>query len=245
MTIRFAMWSGPRNISTAMMRSWGNRPDCVVVDEPLYAYFLHYSGRQDPGRDEIIAAGPTDWREVVARLTGPVPGDPAIFYQKQMPHHLTPEIELDWVSELHNALLIREPHEVVASYVKSRAELTRPDLGLMQQVELYDRLTAEGHEVPIIDAADFLRAPEAYLRWLCDWLGVEFTDRMLHWPPGPRDTDGVWAPYWYSAVWKSTGFAPYRPREVHLEGEPLRVAEECVADYEYLAERRLRLQRQS
>jgi Sulfotransferase domain len=240
-TIRLAMWSGPRNISTAMMRSWENRPDCVVVDEPFYAYYLDYSGRDDPGRDEIIAAGPTDWREVVAEMTGPVSGEPAVFYQKQMPHHLTPEIDLGWVEGLRNALLIREPHEVVASYIRSRPDVTREDIGMVQQVELYDRLAARGDPPPVIDAADFLRAPEAYLRWLCDWLGVEFTDRMLRWPPGPRDTDGVWAPYWYAAVRESTGFAPYRQREVHLEGEPLRVAEESVADYEFLAERRLRL----
>lgn len=241
MTIRFAMWSGPRNISTALMRSWENRPDCVVVDEPLYAYFLHYSGRDDPGRDEIIAAGPTDWREVVGQLTGPVPGEPAVFYQKQMPHHLTPEIDLGWVEGLRNALLIREPHEVVASYVKSRPDLTREDIGLVRQVELFDRLCGAGAEVPVIDAADFLRDPGAYLRWLCDWLGIGFTDRMLHWPEGPRDSDGVWAPHWYAAVHRSTGFAPYQPREVHLEGEPQRVAEASVADYEYLAAHRLRL----
>lgn len=241
MTIRFAMWSGPRNISTAMMRSWENRPDCVVVDEPLYAYYLSYSGRQDPGRDEIIAAGPTDWREVVAAMTGPVPGEPAVFYQKQMPHHLTPEMDRGWVDGLRNALLIREPREVVASYLRSRADVVREDLGLVQQVELYDRLTAAGAEVPVIDAADFLRDPEAYQRWLCDWLGVAFTDRMLRWPKGPRETDGVWAPHWYAAVEQSTEFAPYRPREVHLEGEPLRIAEESVADYEYLSAHRLRL----
>jgi Sulfotransferase domain len=241
MTIRFAMWSGPRNISTAMMRSWENRPDTVVVDEPLYAYYLRYSGRDHPGRDEIIAAGTTDWREVVGQLTGPVPGEPTVFYQKQMPHHLTPEIELDWVEGLRNALLIREPHEVVSSYVKSRSDLVREDIGLVQQVELFDRLAARGDAPPVIDAADFLGDPEAYLRWLCDWLGIDFTDRMLRWPDGPRDTDGVWAPYWYAAVQRSTGFAPYRPREVHLEGEPLRIAEESAADYAYLAAHRLRL----
>jgi hypothetical protein len=241
MTIRVAMWSGPRNISTAMMRSWENRPDCVVIDEPLYAYFLDYSGRDDPGRDEIIAAGTTDWREVVRELTGPVPGEPAVFYQKQMPHHLTPEMDLDWVDGLRNALLIREPHEVVASYSKGRSDLVREDLGLVQQVALFDRLRAEGTEVPVIDAADFLRDPEGYLRWLCDWLGIDFTDRMLHWPQGSRDTDGVWASHWYAAVEKSTGFAPYQPREVRLEGETLRLAEQSVADYEYLAAHRLRL----
>jgi Sulfotransferase domain len=241
MTIRFAMWSGPRNISTAMMRSWENRPDCVVVDEPFYAYFLKVSGRDDPGREEILAAGMTDWRDVVEQLMGPVPGEPAVFYQKQMPHHMTPEIDLSWVDGIRNALLIREPHEVVASYIRSRHDLTREDIGLVQQVELFDRLADLGEQPPVIDASDFLRSPEAYLRWLCDWLGIEFTERMLSWPPGPRDTDGVWAPHWYAAVERSTGFEPWRLREVHLHGEPLRIADESVADYERLAAHRLRL----
>ncbi|HKE67613.1 MAG TPA: HAD family hydrolase [Nocardioidaceae bacterium] len=241
MTIRLAMWSGPRNISTAMMRSWENRPDCTVVDEPFYAYFLKASGRDDPGRDEIIAAGTTDWREVVEELIRPVPDGPAIFYQKQMPHHMTAEIDLSWVDNIRNALLIREPHEVVASYIRSRHDLVREDVGLVQQVKLFNRLRDRGEQPPVIDANDFLRAPEPYLRWLCDWLGVEFTDRMLTWPQGPRDTDGVWAPYWYAAVEQSTGFQPWHPREVQLEGEPLRIAEESVPDYEMLAAHRLRL----
>ncbi|HYJ70184.1 MAG TPA: HAD family hydrolase [Nocardioidaceae bacterium] len=241
MTIRFAMWSGPRNISTAMMRSWDNRPDTVVVDEPFYAYFLAYSGRDDPGRDDILAVGETDWRAVVDAMTGPVPGEPAVFYQKQMPHHLTPELELDWVDGLYNALLIREPHEVVASYVKSRSDVVREDIGLVQQVELFDRIRGGGAEVPVIDARDFLHDPEAHLRWLCDWLGIDFTERMLRWPEGPRDTDGAWAPHWYAAVEASSGFAPYRGREVHLDGPALQIAEESVADYEYLWAHRLQL----
>jgi len=178
--VRLAMWSGPRNISTALMRSWENRPDTRVVDEPLYAYYLNETGLDHPGRDEVIAAGETSWPAVVADLTAPVEG---VYYQKHMTHHLVPQLPRDWIPSLTNVLLIRDPAEVVASYVRSRADVVAEDIGLVQQTELYDQL---GADVPVIDAADFLRDPATYLRWLCDYIGVDFTDRMLHWPPGPR-----------------------------------------------------------
>jgi hypothetical protein len=233
--VRLAVWSGPRNISTALMRAWENRPDCRVVDEPLYAYYLAETGIDHPGRDEVIAAGETSWQAVVADLTSPADG---IYYQKHMTHHLLPQLPRDWIAELTNVLLIRDPAEVVASYVRSRADVTLADIGLTQQVELYDLL---GADVPVVDAADFLRDPERYLRWLCDYIGVEFTDAMLHWPAGPRDSDGVWARYWYGAVLASTGFEPYRPRAVSLDGEPARVAEAGRPLYERLRAARITL----
>jgi hypothetical protein len=239
--IRLAMWSGPRNISTALMRAWENRPDCVVVDEPLYAYYLQQTGLDHPVREQVIAAGEPDWRVVVAGLTGPPPNGAAVYYQKQMTHHLIPQLPRDWIAELDNVLLIRDPAEVAASYVRSRANVTAEDIGLVQQSELYDQLIAAGSTVPVIDAADFLRDPEGYLRWLCDHAGVEFTDAMLHWPAGPRDSDGVWAPYWYDAVLASTGFEPYRPREVSLSGAARVTAEESRPHYDRLHEVRVLL----
>src|SRR3954465_11963633 len=233
--VRLAVWSGPRNISTALMRSWENRPDCRVVDEPLYAYYLAETGLDHPGREEAIAAGETSWQAVVAELTAPVEG---VYYQKHMTHHLLPQLPRDWIASLTNVLLIRDPAEVVASYLRSRADVTVEDIGLVQQVALYDRL---GPHVPVIDAADFLHDAEGYLRWLCAYIGVEFTDRMLHWPAGPRDSDGVWAPYWYDAVLASTGFEPYRPRTVELAGAALAVAQRSRVHYERLYENRLRL----
>lgn len=228
-----AMWSGPRNISTALMRSWENRPDTVVVDEPFYAHYLAVTGIDHPGRDDVLAHGETDWRVVRDALLGPVPGA-RVCYQKQMAHHLTPDIERDWVRALTNVLLIRNPREVVASYLRSRETVTIDDLGLRQQNELYDDLAALGTAPPVIDAADFLRHPEPFLRGLCDLVGVQFDDRMLSWPKGPRDTDGVWAPYWYAAVQGSTGFAPYVEPDVTLTGEPADVAEACMPLYERL-----------
>jgi hypothetical protein len=233
--VRLAMWSGPRNISTALLRSWENRPDTRVVDEPLYAYYLNETGLNHPGRDEVIAAGETSWPVVVDELTAPVGG---VYYQKHMTHHLIAQLPRDWILSLTNVLLIRDPAEVVASYVHSRTDVVAEDIGLVQQNELYDQI---GTDVPVIDAADFLRNPEAYLRWLCDYVDVDFTDRMLHWPPGPRDSDGIWAPYWYDAVLASTGFEPYRPRDIELAGAGLEAAQRSHPYYDRLHEARLRL----
>jgi Sulfotransferase domain len=233
--VRLAVWSGPRNISTALMRSWENRPDCRVVDEPLYAYYLVETGLDHPARNEVINAGETDWRKVVAELTAPVDG---VYYQKHMTHHLIPPLPRDWIPALTNVLLIRDPAEVVASYVRSRADVVAEDVGLVQQAELYDQL---GPAVPVIDAADFLRDAPGYLRWLCGHVGVDFSDAMLHWPAGPRDSDGVWASYWYDAVLASTGFEPYRPRTVELDGPALAAAERSRPHYERLREVRILL----
>ncbi|MEO8002203.1 MAG: sulfotransferase [Arenimonas sp.] len=237
--LRVAMWSGPRNISTAMMRAWENRGDCDVSDEPLYAAFLSDTQLDHPGRAEVIAAGETDYKKVILDLLSDSPKHRLVWYQKHMTHHLLPNYERDWIPKLTNILLIRDPAEVVASYVKSRATVTPGDIGIPQQRKLYDEIAkACGSAPPIIDAGDFLRAPEKYLRALCDYLGIEFTDRMLHWPAGPRDSDGIWAPYWYAAVEASTGFESWRARENTLSGEAAKVAESCRPDYDFLNERR-------
>lgn len=232
--VRVAMWSGPRNISTAMMRSWENRPDTVVVDEPLYAYYLDRTGLDHPAREEVVASQPTDPSEVVRTL---LEDDSApVHYAKHMTHHLLPDLDLDWVGSFRNVLLIRDPAEVVASYVRSRETCEPEDIGLLQQVRLLATLPPD---TPVIDAADFLRDPEAHLRWLCDWLGIEFTEAMLQWPPGLRDSDGVWARHWYDAVARSTGFEPWRPRSVSLDEHDAAVAEACRPSYDLLRERRL------
>jgi Sulfotransferase domain len=233
--IRLAVWSGPRNISTALMRSWENRPDCNVVDEPLYAYYLVESGADHPGRDEIIEAGDPRSETLVSRLTAPTDG---IFYQKHMAHHLIGPIGRDWIPRLTNVLLIRDPAETVGSYVKVRERVGDRDIGLIQQMELYEQL---GGKVPVIDAADFLRDPEGYLRWMCDHIGVEFTERMLHWPAGTRESDGVWARYWYGAVQSSTGFEQYTPRSVELDASARDLVERNRRRYERLHEARVRL----
>jgi hypothetical protein len=234
MTVRVAMWSGPRNISTAMMRSWENRLDTVVVDEPFYAAYLTRTRLDHPGRDEVIASQPTDLAEAVRQLVSDKSAP--VHYAKHMTHHLAPGMDLGWVGQFHNVLLIRDPDEVVASYVRSREACEPDDIGLLQQVPLLDVLPPGS---PVIDAGDFLRDPESHLRWVCDWLGIEFTDRMLSWPEGLRDSDGVWAPHWYDAVARSTGFEPWRPREISLSPHDAAVAEACRPAYDALHARRL------
>ncbi|MBS0447173.1 MAG: HAD family hydrolase [Proteobacteria bacterium] len=233
--LRVAMWSGPRNISTAMMRAWENRGDCAVSDEPLYAAYLAATGLDHPGAADVIRTGETDWRRVVAALTGPVPGGLPVWYQKHMTHHLLPGMDTAWVHALTNVFLIRDPASVVSSYLKSRATATPADIGLLQQIELFDAVLARtGKAPPVIDADRFLRDPRAHLEALCTVLGIACTDRMLHWPAGPRATDGIWAPHWYDAVWKSTGFEPWRPRDVRLDASARQVADACRPAYERL-----------
>lgn len=241
--LRIAMWSGPRNISTAMMRAWENRGDCAVSDEPLYAHYLAHTGLDHPMRDEVIAAGERDWRKVTAALTGPAPDRQPLWYQKHMSHHLLPHIGHDWIHSLANAFLIRDPEQVVHSYVQARAEISADDIGLPQEVRLFDELAERnGAAPPVIDADEFLRAPEAHLRALCAAFGIPFTARMLHWPSGPRASDGVWAPHWYAAVWQSTGFEAPRARRVQLDGDAARVADQCRPLYEHLHRHRLRVE---
>lgn len=238
--LRIAMWSGPRNISTAMMRAFGNRGDCSVVDEPFYAHYLAQSGLDHPGRDEIVERGETDWRRVVDALTGPVPHDRPVFYQKHMTHHMLPHIGHDWFDRVEHVFLIRDPREVLISYLKSRPHATAADIGVLQQADLYDEVTASRGAPPVIDADEFLKRPEAHLRALCAQLGIAFTQRMLNWPAGPRDSDGIWAPFWYDAVLKSTGFEPWRERDLAVADAHRDVIDACMPSYRRLFDRRLR-----
>jgi hypothetical protein len=239
--VRVAMWSGPRNISTAMMRAFENRTDTVVVDEPLYAAYLARSGVDHPVREEVIASQPTDVAAAVAKLSAPLPDGCRVHYAKHMAQHVSRDMDLDWTLGFRNVLLIRDPGEVVASYVRARESCEPDDIGLRQQEWLLELWEEHGVEVPVIDAGEFLRAPDPHLRWLCDWLRVPFSDRMLSWPAGPRESDGVWAPHWYEAVWSSTGFQPWRPREIDLSDHDAAVAEACRPIYDELYARRVRV----
>lgn len=234
------MWSGPRNISTAMMRAWGNRADTFVVDEPFYAFYLNATGKKHPGADEVIAHGETDWRNVVEQLTGDVSGGKRIYFQKQMTHHLLPEIDRQWIVDLTNCFLIRDPREVISSYIKKNPEPTLEDLGFVQQQKIFDFVRDKtGIVPPVVDAKDVLQNPERMLRLLCDAVGVEFDRAMLSWPPGLRETDGIWAKYWYDEVARSTSFQPYRPKNQPVPDRLREIYERCRECYERLYEHRL------
>jgi hypothetical protein len=235
MTVRIAMWSGPRNISTAMMRSFENRPDCAVVDEPFYAAYLAATGLDHPMRNEVLASQPTDWRAVAEAL---VTAEPApVFYQKHMTHHMQPGFGLDWTASCRNAFLIREPAAVLASYVKKRADVTLDDIGVVRQRELFEREADRlGRAPPVIEGADVLADPKGALIALCAALAIPFREEMLRWPAGRRDSDGVWAPAWYEAVERSTGFAaPGRPSAGPLPDDLRRLADAARPHYEALA----------
>lgn len=235
--VRIAMWSGPRNISTAMMRSFGSRPDTAVVDEPFYAAYLATSGVVHPMNAEVLASQPNDWREVVRALLGPVPAGKAIYYQKHMTHHMLPAFGRDWMREMSNAFLIRDPAAVLASYVLKRDEVCLADIGVVRQRELFDEVADRlGFAPPVIDGADVLAAPSRVLAKLCEALGIEYTDAMLQWEPGRRATDGVWAPAWYNAVERSSRFESPAPRSaVQLPDRLRRIADEARAHYEVMA----------
>jgi hypothetical protein len=238
-SIRIAMWSGPRNISTAMMRAWGNRADTRVIDEPFYAYYLKATGKKHPGAEEVIASGETDWRKIVTQLTGSFPEGKRIFYQKQMTHHLRPEVDREWLAGVTNCFLIRDPREVIVSYIKKQEDPTLEDLGFLQQEEIFDWVRARTGAAPVVDARDMLENPRRTLGLLCDAVGVKFSDSMLSWSPGLRATDGIWAKYWYGEVARSTSFQPYRPRHAKVPAHLQEIHDRCRESYQRLYECRL------
>ncbi len=239
--VRVAMWSGPRNLSTAMMRSFENRADTVVMDEPLYAHYLAVTGVDHPMAHEILASQPTDGAEAVARCLAPLPAGITVSYQKHMSHHLLADLDRSWLDELRHVLLLRHPARVLASYLDKREAVILDDLGLPQQRELLDRAEL------VIDSDDFLTDPRWYLTAVCDLLGIGFDEAMLTWPAGPRDTDGVWASHWYDAVWQSTGFqtraSSAAPPLPPIPPGHERLAADALAIYEELAAHRLLLGR--
>jgi hypothetical protein len=234
------MWSGPRNISTALMRAWGNRPDTAVCDEPLYAHYLKVTGLDHPGAAEVIAHHEADWRQAVAGLVGEVPEGKAIFYQKHMAHHLLPQVGRDWLGQVTHAFLIRDPREMLTSLVKVLPEPTLADTGLPQQREIFEWVSARtGGVPPVVDSRDILEHPRIMLEALCMRLGVAFDEAMLQWPAGRRTTDGIWAKHWYGAVERSTTFEPYRPKNEPIPPRLEGLLDRCLAIYDELHRHRV------
>jgi len=232
--MHIAMWSGPRNLSTAMMYSFAARGDCAVVDEPFYAAYLSRTGLDHPMRDAILASQPTDPARVVDVLTGPAPAGKAHFYQKHMAQHMIPGIPRDWVARVTNVFLIRHPARVAASFSAKYDNPVLADIGFTQQAELYDQINAAGGRPVVIDSADIRRDPETMLSRLCDAIGLPWDAAMLRWPGGGHPDDGVWAAHWYGAVHRSTGFAPAEGPLPAPDGPAADLAAAAMPAYEKL-----------
>lgn len=242
--IRIAMWSGPRNISTAMLRSWENRSDTVVVDEPLYGPYLASTGKKHAAYEQIIKTQGALWQPLVKALTEDTPADAnddtRIYYQKHMSHHLTEDIKLDFIDQLRNAFLIRHPNDVLASYLRKHHRATPEDLGYPQQVALFNRIQDRTGKIPpILESKDIQHDPPGMLSKLCQKLDVPFDEAMLSWPKGYRESDGIWAEHWYNRVIESTGFSVYQPKENKLSRDEQRIADQCLPYFETLLAHKL------
>ena len=240
--VRIAMWSGPRNLSTTMMRSFGARPDTTCVDEPFYAAYLVSTGTVHPMQAEILDAQAHDGSVVAQELSeAPVPGGKPVFYQKHMTHHMAPALPRSWMHRVTNAFLIRDPARVLASYARKMETVSLEAIGVPQQAELFDRVCQiRGEAPPVVDSDDILNDPAGMLRALCGALGIAYTDAMLSWEAGPKPEDGVWAPHWYDAVWQSTGFGAPRREEPALPDALRKLADEARQSHEAIAAHRLK-----
>jgi hypothetical protein len=227
------MWSGPRNISTAMMRSWENRQDTMVVDEPLYGPYLYQTGKKHVAYEQIIEIQGKQYQPIIKELTeAKVPADIKIYYQKHMAHHLLPDLDLSWVKKLSNVFLIRDPQYVLQSYLKKEPQATPEDLGYPQLLKIFNIVRDEFGITPaVFDSKDILMNPESMLRKMCEYLKINFDINMLHWAKGYRDSDGIWASHWYNRVIESTGFSEYKSKQIKLSAEEKKVAEACEPYY--------------
>ncbi len=242
MTTRIAMWSGPRNISTAMMRSFGGRSDCAVSDEPFYGAYLKTSGQRQPMADEIIASMDCDWQSVADSMRGAIPGGKPIWYQKHMPHHMVADVSIADFPGHRHAFLIRDPERVVASYAIKRVEVAADDLGYARQLEYADRVAQMTGKAPVVlDSADILRDPETHLRALCAALDIPWDAGMLSWQSGQRETDGIWASHWYGRVIETTEFGAAESAMIKLGKSGQAIADQCRDAYAQLSEMRIRL----
>ena len=231
--MKIAMWSGPRNLSTAMMYSFGNRDDFDALDEPFYAPYLAQSGIEHPMGSEIMRAHETDPNKVPQQFN---PHSERHLYMKHMPHHMLADFPIDWAQDCINIHLLRHPARVIASYSAKRGEVTTEDIGYAQQLKIYEKLGGI-----VIDSADIRANPERALRKLCSEIGLNFDPAMLSWASGPRTYDGIWAAHWYGAVHKSTGFAKPEAEVPKIDPALTSILRNVMPIYQELADRVTRL----
>ena len=235
-----AMWSGPRNLSTAMMRSFENRSDAVVLDEPFYAHFLDQTNINHPGREEVLLSQDCNWNNVVDMITGPIPENKPIWYQKHMAQHNLKGCDISWIKNFNNCILIRHPKYVIPSYNREYSMSNEKFLGYTQQLDLIKKLEEElGMTPPIFDATDILKNPEGGLKKICISLGISFSPKMLKWPKGKRKSDGVWAKHWYKNVENSTQFNPFCEKTFNIAKELIPLYDKCMIHYNDMYKKRL------
>ncbi|MEM7597790.1 MAG: HAD family hydrolase [Pseudomonadota bacterium] len=230
--MRIAMWSGPRNISTAMMYAFAARGDCEVVDEPFYASYLHLTGIDHPLREEIIASQPIDPVDVITNITGPISHGFAHSYHKHMTQHMIPDVPRDWINGFQNVFLIRHPARVIASYAVKRENPTLKDIGFPQQAAIFEQVRAD--RAVVVDSVDIRQNPRHALAALCEAIGLNFSESMLSWPKGGHPADGIWAKHWYGAVWNSTGFGDPEGPLPDVPDDLSHILQEAMPYYDYL-----------
>jgi hypothetical protein len=232
---KIAMWSGPRNISTALMYAFNSRSDTFCIDEPLYSYYLSNTKITHPGRQEIIDNCEWDINKLMDKICGDIPNEKSIYYQKHMAHHILPETPIEWILKLKNCFLIREPKDVIYSLSKKIDDIKIESTGLIEQNKLFNKINELGKNTPIvIDSRDILRNPEYMMKRLCKELEIPFETSMTSWPEGKKDCDGIWAKHWYGEVWKSTKFNKYIKKEISLSEQHINLYYECKILYDEL-----------
>ena len=227
--MKIAVWSGPRNLSTALMYSFGTRNDFAISDEPFYAAYLNATGIHHPMQEEILANQEQDPNIIAENCIGTNPDNKNYWYQKHMSEHLIEGFPVEWAKKCKNVFLIRHPARVIASYSIKREDPKLSDIGFVQQYNLYKKLGGI-----VIDSSDIRRDPEKLLRTLCDAINIPFSKEMLSWPSGGHVSDGVWAKHWYGSIWKSTKFAGAEGEIPELNNEMKILSEEAYPYYEEL-----------
>ena len=237
-TVRINVWSGPRNVSTALMYSFAQRPDTQVVDEPLYGHYLKVTGADHPGRDDVINTMDCDAESVIRSVILGPSARPVLF-MKQMAHHLIESVDRGFLRETVNAILIRDPIDMLPSLRNQLPAPTMADTGFAVQQELLEQLIALGQDPPVLDSRRLLKNPLGVLNRLCEHVGLPFDRSMLSWSAGPRSEDGIWAKHWYKNVHMSTGLNAYTPKEIPFPDPLLPLLAECRPIYERLLVRAL------
>ena len=229
--MKIACWSGPRNISTALMRSWSSRIDTFVSDEPFYAYYLKEKKLKHPMYEEIINHYPNTYDEVVKSITGKIPQSKKIWYQKHMAHHLINLEDIEWIKGFHNCFLIRHPKDVINSYIKKNKFYHVDELGYPQQYGLIQYLDSIKEKFIVIDSKILLKNPEKILNQWCNLVGIEFDKRMLKWKKGTHYSDGIWSKHWYNNVIKTNSFSNYGKKDINIPSKYKNIYEDALDIY--------------